>query len=476
MIVDLRPYSEYKDSNVAWLGDVPRTWEIRRIKTMFRERDERSGDGQGLLLSLTRARGIVPQAEASNRIASASDLSKYRLCRSGNLVMNRMQAWAGMFAVSPLEGLVSPDYSVFTAISSINARFYEQLFKTPNMVEQFAQASKGVGSGFNRLYTPDFGAIQAVVPPFAEQSAIVRFLDHADRRVRRFIAAKRKLIALLNEQKQAIIHQAVTRGLDPNVRLKPSGVEWLGDMPEHWRISRLKFAASDIVDCLHATPHYTDDGGYPAIRTADVEPGKVRLADARKVDRKEYELWTSRLKPAPEDVLYSREGERFGIAAPVPNGVQLCVSQRMMVIRIQPQQSSAFIMWQLNCPHVYTQAAADVIGAAAPHVNVERIKNYWLVIPPIAEQQRIAAHIVAATRGLDAGMEQITREIALIREYRTRLVSDAVTGKLDVRDTAACLPERDSQVQTLEAAASPTDDDEELGEPDLESALETVEA
>jgi len=228
MINNLRPYPSMKNSGVPWLGKVPEHWKVQRIKTLFREKDERSGDGSGLLLSLTRARGLLPQAEASSRLASASDLSKYKVCRPSQLVMNRMQAWSGMFAVSAHKGLVSPDYCVFEAKEELELRFFERVFKTPVVVDQFAQASKGIGSGFNRLYTPDFGAIPVAFPPLHEQAAIISFLDHADRKIRRYIRAKQKLIKLLEEQKQAIIHRAVTRGLDPNVRLKPSGVEWLG--------------------------------------------------------------------------------------------------------------------------------------------------------------------------------------------------------------------------------------------------------
>jgi type I restriction enzyme S subunit len=179
---ELKPYPAYKDSGVPLLGQMPEHWEARRIKTLLREKDARSGDGSGVLLSLTRARGIVPQAEASNRIASAEDLSKYKVCLSGDLVMNRMQAWSGMFAMSSREGLVSPDYTVFEAIGALDVKYFEHLFKTPMLVDQFAQRSKGIGSGFNRLYTPDFSSIRLVIPPFPEQTAIARFLDHVDRR------------------------------------------------------------------------------------------------------------------------------------------------------------------------------------------------------------------------------------------------------------------------------------------------------
>jgi type I restriction enzyme, S subunit len=302
MITEVKPYPIYKASRVPWIHQIPEHWDVRRIKTMFREKDERSGDRRGELLSLTRAHGLVPQAEASKRLASAEDLSKYKVCRPGDIVMNRMQAWSGMFALSAYTGLVSPDYSVFSIKGLAEGKYFEYLFKTPLLIAEFAQRSTGIGSGFNRLYTPEFGAVAVVVPSLPEQSAIVRFLNHADQRIRRYIRAKLKRIELLEEQKQFIVHRAVTLGLDPNVRLKPSGVEWLGDVPEHWKVTRLKFIAARIVDCLHATPVYSETGEYPAIRTADVHPGRLLIESARRVDEKHYEEWTVRMaRSSPRD-------------------------------------------------------------------------------------------------------------------------------------------------------------------------------
>ena len=247
MITNFTPYPAMKDSGVTWLGAVPEHWEIRTIKTLFREKDGRNHDGKEMLLSLTRDRGIVPHSEVSTRPATASDLSKYKLCTPGDLVMNRMQAWSGMFAVSPYFGLVSPDYSVFapTTESATHVRFFELLFKAPMFVDQFAKRSKGIGSGFNRLYTPDFGSVYALSPPSAEQTAIVRYLDHANRRIRRCIRSKERLIELLEEQKQAVIHQAVTGQIDvrtglPYPAYKDSGVEWLREVPQHWKIRKIK--------------------------------------------------------------------------------------------------------------------------------------------------------------------------------------------------------------------------------------------
>ena len=162
------PYPTYKPSADEWLGDVPEHWEVRRIKTLFQESDERTGQRQTELLSLTRTKGLIPQSENPTQTLLAEDLSRYKICRPTDIVMNRMQAWSGMFAVPKQEGLVSPDYCVFGPVTRCVVGYFEHLFKLPEMVGQFAQRSKGVGSGFNRLYTDDFGSIRTIAPPLPE--------------------------------------------------------------------------------------------------------------------------------------------------------------------------------------------------------------------------------------------------------------------------------------------------------------------
>ena len=236
----LKAYAAYKPTSITWLRQTPESWEVRRIKTIFRESQERKGQRPIELLSLTRSRGLIPQTQNESATLLAEDLSNYKICRPSDIVMNRMQAWSGMFAVPQQEGVVSPDYSVFSPTSPAQTKFFEHLFKTPTLVEQFAKHSKGIGSGFNRLYSEDFGNIRVTVPPPDEQATIAQYLDDADQRIRAYVSAKERLIALLEEERQAVIHQAVTRGLDPNVRLKPSGVEWLGEVPEHWAVTTVK--------------------------------------------------------------------------------------------------------------------------------------------------------------------------------------------------------------------------------------------
>lgn len=450
----LKAYPAMKDSGVPWLGEVPEHWEVRRIKTLFREKDERNGSSDAVLLSLTRSKGIVPQAEASSRIASTEDLSKYKVCRPGDLAMNRMQAWSGMFALSTYSGVVSPDYSVFGALAEAEVKFFEHLFKTPLLVDQFAQRSKGIGSGFNRLYTPDFGTVPAVVPPLPEQTAIVRFLDHADRRIRRYIRAKQKLIKLLEEQKQAIIHRAVTRGPDPNVRLKPSGVEWLGDVPEHWEVMRL---ARVIADGPRngISPPVDERGTIESFSISAIRGGEV---DVREGDKKYISGDKAYLESVycllPGDVLLVRGngnirlvGRAGLVERDMPNRVY---PDLLMRLRLTHRCLPAFLVALLNCPAGRDQietAARTAVGTFK--INNQQVRQLCFALPPATEQQRTVDWLSDELSAIKAALYRADDEIDLLREYRTRLIADVVTGKLDVREAVAHIPDESAEPEVL---------------------------
>jgi type I restriction enzyme S subunit len=467
MIDGLKPYPTLKDSGVPWLDKVPEHWDVRRIKALFREKDQRNGNGDALLLSLTRARGIIPQTQASRRIASAEDLSKYKVCRAGDLVMNRMQAWSGMFAVSPQEGVISPDYSVFGPIDSSRVEFFEHLFKTPLLVNQFAQRSKGIGSGFNRLYTPDFGSIPVAVPPVPEQTAIVRFLVHADARIRHFLRAKQKLIKLLEEERDVIIHHAITRGLNPEVRLKPSGVQWLGELPEHWEIRRAKAVCSAIIDCKNRTPEAIEDGDYTVVRTTCVRNGQFDPSGGYRTDEKNFRVWTARGAPHVGDVFFTREAPA-GEACLVPERNDLCMGQRIMYFRPDPEILDArFLLLNVYGPLTRTYVELATNGSTVGHLRLGQVNALPIIWCPVDEQRAIIDFVDLENQRIEGVRETAVREIELLREYRIRLFADVVTGKLDVREAAARLPEEVPEVEPLdEMEDMPEDesvaDDEEL--------------
>ena len=237
-----------KDSGVEWLGEVPAHWDIRRVKYLLKECDTRSVDGSEELLRVSQYTGVTlrsPTGDGDEPDTRAASLVGYKRVEPDDLVVNIMLAWNGSMGVSQFRGITSPAYCVYRFRANSHPWYFHHLLRSPVYKARIKAVSTGVVESRLRLYTDDLYRLEALVPPFSEQAAIVRFLDHADRRIRHYIRAKQKLIALLEEQKQAIIHQAVTGQIDvrtdePYPSYKPSGVKWLGDTPEHWEVRRTK--------------------------------------------------------------------------------------------------------------------------------------------------------------------------------------------------------------------------------------------
>ena len=245
----LHPYPTYHPSGVEWLGDVPTNWEMRRFKYLLQERDDRSADGSEQLLRVSQFSGVTERKRVDGGEGPdtrAASLVGYKCVRRHDLVVNIMLAWNGSLGISQFHGIASPAYCVYQFLVDAYPWFFHYLLRSQVYRSYIKTASTGVVDSRLRLYTDDLYQLYAPLPPLPEQAAIVRYLDHADRRIRRYVGAKQKLIALLEEEKQAVINQAVTRGLDPNVPLKPSGVDWLGDVT-------MKAAPSGCCMMLHTS-------------------------------------------------------------------------------------------------------------------------------------------------------------------------------------------------------------------------------
>jgi type I restriction enzyme S subunit len=312
------------------------------------------------------------------------------------------------------------------------------------------------------------------LPPLPEQAAIVRFLDHADRRIRRYIRAKQKLVKLLEEQKQAIIHRAVTRGLDPNVRLKPSGVGWLGDVPEHWEVAALRRRWS-VTDCKHLTvPFVEDDDGIPLASVREVQSFELSLATAKRTSLEHYEsLIEGGRKPQEGDLIYCRNVS-VGAAAIVTTKQPLAMGQDVCLIRSNGE-SQRYLNYFLRSPAMRHQLAMLLIGSTFNRINVADIKALLVVVPPRTEQDSIAKHLDVELAETVRAQSLATDEIALIREYRTRLIADVVTGKLDVREAAARLPEEVDEAEALDEPET-EGDVEDIGNNEPDEVPEEAEA
>ena len=282
---------------------------------------------------------------------------------------------------------------------------------------------------------------KVALPSKPEQRAIVRYLDHVDDRIRRFVSAKAKLIALLEEERQAVIHRAVTRGLDPNVPLKPSGVEWLGDVPAHWDRCRLRNVVSVVTTGSRGWSSFASDTGPLFIRVANLNRGSLQLRfdDTVRLNLPETsEVTRTRIQAG--DLLVSVTAY-IGSVGLVPEGFEEAyVSQHVARCQPLPGSSSRWLGYVLLSTVGQTHGQISLYGGTKDGLSLDDVKNYQILLPPLPEQTDIVEHLDEATAGIDAAISRAHRQIELLREYRTRLIADVVTGKLDVRDAAANLP------------------------------------
>jgi type I restriction enzyme S subunit len=373
-----------------------------------------------------------------------------------------MRLWQGAVGVAPVDGLVSPAYVVAKPHPGIDSRYYAYLFRIGAYMEEVNKYSHGIVTDRNRLYWDEFKQMPSVFPPADEQRAITRFLDHQNLAISRLIQTKRTLIALLNEQQQAVNHRAVTRGLDPNVCLKHSGVPWLGEIPEHWEAKRLKSIA-EIRYGLGQPPRESETG-LPLIRATNVDQGRILEKNLIRVDPADVPKTRNAFLKAGE-IIVVRSGALTADSAIVPREYEGAVAGYDMVVTVRRARPEFIATALLSS---YIQADQLVIAsmrAAQPHLNAEELGTAIFLLPPDEEQKRIVEFVRNESSPIDTAISRREREIDLLREYRTRLVADVVTGRLDVREVASGLPAEVDNAEGVIAA-------EEEGE--TEELLEAV--
>ena len=477
MIAGLKPYPVMKDSGVEWLGEMPKHWEVRRNGRLFAQRNE-TGYPDLPILEVSLRTGVrVRDFANSTRKQVMSERDKYKRAAKGDIAYNMMRMWQGAVGVVPEHGLISPAYVVARPLPGSNSSYFERLFRTPAYMQEVDNYSRGIVKDRNRLYWEDFKHIPTCYPPPKEQAAIVRYLDHVDRRVRRLVRAKRKLIALLTEQKQAIIHRAVTRGLDPEVPLKDSGVEWLGEVPAHWEVVPLRYLATKFgsgVTPRGGATSYQEEG-VPFLRSQNIHFTGLRLEGVARIAPEVHRsLAGSHVQP--RDVLLNITGASLGRVCVAPVDFdQGNVNQHVCIIRtkrarLMPEFLSAFLATQ----GMQREIQFEQNGASREGLTLDAIRSFVVVLPPISEQSTIGAHLGMATKDIDTAIIHINREINLLTEFRTRLTAGVVTGKLDVREAAATLPEIDPLA--VDDEPDTLDAESETDLEDLDVIAEEVEA
>ena len=421
---------EMKDSGIEWIGEIPADWELSKIGAVYEERNEKVSDVDFQPLSVTK-QGVVPQLETA---AKTNDGENRKLIRKNDFVINSRSDRRGSCGISEYDGSCSLINTVLKPRRNMCNAYYSFVFRSERFADEFYRWGNGIvddlwstkWSNMKRIYIP--------APSLQEQRCIADYLDRKCSQIDAIIARQQEVIEKLKAYKLSVITEAVTKGLNPDVPMKDSGVEWIGEIPEHWKMVRLKFLLSHIIDCPHETPIYSADGDYLVIRTAGQDLGKLRTdEDMYRLDEGEYQNRIRRMPLEKDDIVYGREGERWGLACLVPESNKYCLGQRMLQFRCKRELFlPRFAMWALNSKFVYLQGAVDTIGSTSPHVNISTVRNFLIPVLPISEQQEIAEYIDKKMSQLDKEIEHRENLICKLNEYKKSLIYEVVTGKQEV--------------------------------------------
>ena len=421
---------------MRWLPPIPEHWDEQRAKVFFHEADERSVSGAEELLSVSHLTGVTPRSQKNVTMFKAASYVGHKLCRPGDIVVNTLWAWMGALGAARHAGLVSPAYGVYRPhrAGAFNPTYLDYLLRTRAYVSEYNCRSTGIRASRLRLYANQFLDISFIRPPLEEQDQIVAYLRAQDALIGRFIKAKRNIIDLLTEQKLRIIDHAVTQGCDSSVKLKPSGIEWVGEVPEHWSIKPLK-------RWVRINERSLGENTDPDFEFRYVDIGSV------KTGRLTGELQRLRFENAPsrarrvlcrgDTIISTVRTYLKAIWYVEEDAPDLIASTGFAVLRPGAGVEPEYLGYVIQSSDFVNRVTANSIGVAYPGIAESVLGRFPVSMPrTVEEQRRIVAHIKTESAPLDHAIERALEEIRLIREYRDRLISDVVTGQLDARALA----------------------------------------
>ncbi len=444
MSVELKPYPAYKHSGLPWLGRIPEHWQATPLRAILSERREVNTSREvSQVLSVMRDIGVIPYEEKGDVGNKRSeDISRYKIVRPNDIVMNSMNVIIGSVGLSRYTGCLSPVYYVLTTrqLRDHEPRYYDYTFKCKPFQRSLVRIGNGILAHRMRIPMEMLKQELLPIPPLPEQQAIVRFLDSKLAEIDRLIEGKRKLIELLNEQKAVIINQAVTRGIDPNVRLKPSGIEWIGDIPEHWEVLRLRNVVQLLVSNVDK---HTKENEIPVRLCNYVDVYKNERITDHLAFMSASASWgeMQRFRLQAGDVVITKDSEMWndiGVPALVEyQAPDLLCGYHLAILRPCNALLGTFLFRALQSPLITVQFHLSANGITRYGLAHQAIKDVYVPIPSRAEQSSIIRFLDDATAHIDTTIDRAHHEISLLHEYRTTLISDVVTGKVDVRGAIA---------------------------------------
>ena len=463
----MKPVTTTGRWRVPWIEALPDGWEFLSAKRLFQPRPELASVDEPQLAA-TQAFGVIEQAEYERRVGRKvtklnKNLDKRRLVKRDDFIIS-MRSFEGGLERAWAEGGIRSSYIVLKPAAEISVGFYQHLFKSQPYIEALRATCNFIRDGQDLNYS-NFSLVDLPYPPVEDQALIARYLDWHGAMTGRLIRAKRRLIALLNEQKQSIIHRAVTRGLDPAAKLKPSGVDWLGNVPAHWEVKPLKWWADINRETLgQNTP---DDFAFDYIDIGSVGTGML-TASLERLTFKASPSRARRVVRLGDTIVSTVRTYLKAIWFVGEDRSDLIASTGFAVLTPKDNVSPRFFAFALQSAAFINLVISRSDGVAYPAINETRLGSLKVALPSsMAEQDAIIAHLDEATVTYDQAIAAAQSEITLIQEFRTRLIADVVTGQLDVRAAAASLPE----VAENDAFTDAPDDmdDEDEGAHDVET-------
>ncbi len=454
---------------VPWIEALPESWDLMSAKRLFQTRSDLASVDEPQLAA-TQAYGVIEQAEYERRVGRKvtklnKNLDKRRLVKRDDFIIS-MRSFEGGLERAWAEGGIRSSYIVLRPAAEISVGYYQHLFKSQPYIQALRATGNFIRDGQDLNFS-NFALVDLPYPPPEDQTLIARYLDWHGAMTGKLIRAKRRLIALLNEQKQSIIRRAVTRGLDPAATLKTSGVDWLGDVPEHWEVKRLKFACQ--VNPRTSTPSADVQVTFLPMENVGIT-GQVDYS----VLRETAEVSTGYTPFQQGDVILAKitpcfENGKGALLCNMPTAIGYG-STEFIVLRPMPGLLADYVYLLTVDPAFRLRGTEAMTGSAGQQrVSSDFVANWIIALPPEAEQCAICAYVRDHTAEFDAAIHKVQSEIKLIQEFRTRLIFDVVTGQLDVLAVAVTLPD------VAEAYATDLTEDDDLDD-DVDDLIDEEEA
>ncbi len=445
----LKPYDEYKKTNIPWLEEVPSHWETKKINELFKERKSKVSDKDFAPLSVTK-KGIVPQLSSA---AKSNDSDNRKLVCEGDFVINSRSDRKGSSGISPLTGSVSLINIALEPRKQNNSQFMHHLLKSNSFIEEYYRNGRGIVADLWTTRYSEMKTITLPVPTREEQDQIVKYLDWQTSKINTLIKAKKKQIELLKEQKQAVINKAVTKGLDDTVPMKDSGIEWLGEVPEHWGITKAgKVYDIELGKMLQPNRQKDTDTFEPYVCALNVYWDRIDVHNLKQmwfssIEREKYKLLKG-------DLIVVEGGD---VATSYIWNHDISCYMQNAVHRVRPKKYSLnkyLYYWLFALKHMgyFEQICSKATFA---HFTKEKFVSLLQLLPPLDEQQAIVTYLEEKTVLIDKAIAVIEKEIELVSEYKTSLISSVVTGKVDVRDVVV------PDFEVVEEVAADIENDDE---------------